>query len=441
MKEIDGIRIVDMKDITEPVFHYFGLEYGDSKVIDKCSLFLQKIIELDDEQQLTLFIKYSNPFDFFLLQNLFSYISDFSWKEKNINIYAEEIETTYSSFLNKITSFCVYTLSKTSEFDDLIKYFLTYQDLLYYIQLTPNGKRNLSEIYSLRGLDFFLVFKFSGTTLTATDNNQYFEFAEFILNSLNFTNRKEEAEFVKYEIEARKQGLKEITEEFSIALPEKTLEYLRIHSERFWHNYLGEEIFSKIDIQSRNELVDSVVTEILIEKKVLTNISQLALAFCKVIERELNNSLFIPYKEVFQNGIVKKVQPDLSNKQKGKVVIRLNTIEVIKKCISANHQPTFGQIIFLMRFWNDPTLNEYCDVFSILKSKNNKFENIEKSVKELLQYMEEKLNGLTVIDIRNSSAHPTIDRTIDWNVYVKWIKQMLGEPPKEILRRILIDLR
>jgi hypothetical protein len=439
MKEIDGIKIINTKEITEPVFKHFNLEYGDNSVIDKVLNLLKNISSQDLFEEAVDLVHYSRPFDFFALQNLYGFIGDNSWIEKTEK--DSIIESDLTIYNNALASFCNYILTKTKNYDETIKYFLTYSDLLYYLKLSSSGKKIIADFYFNRGIDFFLSYNVGGKQYKATEYSHYFEYAEFIQESLFFLKRNEEAEYIKNEIENRKKGIKKIADSFSADNPEKTFEALRLYSERFWFEYLGDKVFTKLKEESKNELIDSIVTELLIEKKVLTNFSQVALAFCKVIERELNESLFHPYISEYKNCSILKIEQTLSNKQRSKIENRLNTINVIKKCIINNHQLTFGQIVFLMRFWNDSLINEYTDLFELIKRQTTSFDKLTQSIQSLLEYFELKDTGLTLTDIRNSSAHPTVDKDINWGECVKWIKQLLGEPPKEILKRIVIDLR
>lgn len=439
MKEIDKIRIKDIKEIIEPVFNHFNLEYGNNSVTGKVVNLLNKISREDLFEEAVHLVRYSIPFDFFILQNLYGFIQDSSWIEKNEN--DKIIDSELTIFNNTIASLCNYILTKTRDYDETIKYFLTYSDLIYYLKLSSSGKKIIVDFYFNRGIDFFLSYNISGKQHKASEYSHYFDYAEYIQESLVFVKRVEEAEYVKNEISKRKEGLKEIAEYFSADKPENTFEKLRVYSERFWFDYLGDYVFIPLREESKNELIDSIVAESLIEKKILTNISQVALAFCKVIERELNESLFQPYISEYINCSIHQIETNLSNKQRNKIENRINTINVIKKCIKNNHQLTFGQIVFLMRFWDDQLLNEYSDLFKLIKGRNSMFDKLTQSIRSLLEYIELKKEGMTLIDIRNYSAHPIVDIKINWDECVKWIKQMLGEPPKEILKRIVIDLR
>src|SRR5690606_10099046 len=193
------------------------------------------------------------------------------------------IESELTVYNNALASFCNYMLTKTREYDEIIKYFLTYSDLIYYLKQSSTGKKIIVDFYFNRGVDFFLSYNIAGKLFKASEFSHYFEYAIYIQESLVFVSRREEAEYVNNEIEKRKKGIKEISEWFSSDKPENTFEELRIYSERFWFEYLGYNVFTKLEEESKNELIDSIVTELLIEKKVLTNFNQVALAFCKVI--------------------------------------------------------------------------------------------------------------------------------------------------------------
>lgn len=439
MKEIYGINIIDGKEQIEPIFKHFKLEYGDNSVIEKVVEQLNMISKNDSFNLAVDFIRYSKPFDFFTLQNLYKFIHDISWLEKTEK--GKIIDSELSIYNNTLASFCNYVLKKTRDFDEIIKYFLTYSDLIYYLKLSTSGKKIIVDFYFNRGIDFFLSYNILGRQHKATEYLHYFDYAEYIKESLISVKRYEESEYVSTEIENRKLGLKEITDSFTSDKPDKTFEFLRIYSERFWFDYLGENVFTILKDDSKNELIDSIVTELLIEKKVLTNFSQVALAFCKVIERELNESLFQPFISEYTNCYIDKIQPNISNNKRNKIESRLNTINIIKKCVSNGHQLTFGQIVYLMKFWNDPIINEYSDLFKLINIRIVNFAELTQSIHALLVYFERNDIGLTLTDIRNSSAHPTVDKNINWAECVKWIKQILGNPPKEILKKIVINLR
>ena len=351
------------------------------------------------------------------------------------------MDSELTIYNNSLATFCNYILSKTRDYDEIIKYYLTYSDLLYYLKLSSSGKKIIIDIYFNRGIDFFLTYNIGGNQYKATDYPHYFDFSEYISESLRHYKRFEESEYVRNEIEKRKLGLKEISNSFSPDNPDKSFEALRLYSERFWFDYLGDEVFSKLKNESKNELIDSIVTELLIEKRVLTNFSQVALAFCKVIERELNESLYQPYIEEYKNCTFRLIEPNISKNQRNKIEVRLNTVNVIKKCVKSGHQLTFGQVVFLLRFWNDLIINDYSDLFLLIKQRTSNFDKITQAIDNLIGYFELHDIGLTLTDIRNSSAHPTTDKDINWAACVKWIKQMLGEPPKEILKRIVVNLR
>lgn len=439
MEEINGIKLIDSKEIAKPVFDYFKLEYGDNSLITSIINLLNDISTNDSFDQAVDLIQFGKPFDFFVTQNLYAFIQDNTLIEKIVQDQVVDSELTV--YNNSLATFCNYVLSKTRDYDEIIKYYLTYNNLLYYLKLSSSGKKIIIDIYFKRGLDFFLTYNVGGNQYKATYYPHYFDFSEYICEALSHLKRFEESEYVSNEIEKRKLGLKEISNSFSPDNPDKSFEALRLHSERFWFDYLGDEVFSKLKNESKNELIDSVVTEHLIEKRVLTNFSQVALAFCKVIERELNESLYNPYIEEYKNCTFRIIEPNIPKIQRSKIEFRLNTVSVIKKCVKGGHQLTFGQVVFLLRFWNDPIINDYSDLFLLIKQRTSNFDKITKAIDKLIGYFELNDIGLTFVDIRNSSAHPTIDKDINWTACVKWIKQMLGEPPKEILKRIVINLR
>jgi len=268
-----------------------------------------------------------------------------------------------------------------------------------------------------------------------------FSFGEIIQKSLESVGRIEEAKLVSKDLFERKKNTSKIVDKFSRKDPEKVLNNLRLYSERFWVDYLGRTTFQKLHSDSKSELIESMVSEELIKKNILTNASQIALSFCKVIERELNISLFDPFLLEYQKCSINPIPKKISKTQKRKIESRKLTIQTCKSCANKEHRLTFGQIIFLLRFWDDKIMNESSNLFHLIGGKIGDFSELTKSVNELLDYLELKNGKLTLVDIRNSSAHPTIDDSINWDENIEWIKKLLGEPPKEILKRIVNNLR
>lgn len=433
------IIIIDSNDILKPMFDFFKVKHEDKTLIGAYQKFLNKLIENKDMEVIKDFLVYSKPFSFFLSENLYSYF-DFSKGVETISgTKIKETELTY--YINSLGEFCLFILSNTRDYDELIKYFLTSNDLLYYIGKSTRGKEIICNYYDIRGLDFFLNYTFNDEKVTASKNSFLFTYADLIYDSLIKFERNEEAKLVLNELENRKKGLTVITNTFSRSEPKKTFENLRVYSERFWIDYLSPDIFHKLHSESKSDLIESIVSEELIKQKILTNTSQIALALCKVIERELNIYLFDPYIQEFITCSVKPIANTISKTQKRKVKSRLLTLQTSKNCAFKGQRMTLGQIIFLMRFWNDKFMNEYSDLFHLIKEKNKSFENLTKAIEELLNYLVLKNGEYTLLDIRNSSAHPTLDDNINWEEHIEWIKKMLGKPPKEILKRIINNLK
>jgi len=76
MEEINGIKIIDSKEIAKPVFDYFKLEYGDNSLITSIIHLLNDISNNDSFDQAVDLIQLGKPFDFFVTQNLYAFIQD-----------------------------------------------------------------------------------------------------------------------------------------------------------------------------------------------------------------------------------------------------------------------------------------------------------------------------------------------------------------------------
>src|SRR5690625_4291412 len=114
---MDKIKFITKEDALKPMTDYFGIKYGDNSIVDKYEIFLKDLITEDSLEKTIDFLVYSKPFDFFLSENLYSY---FDVKKE---IYQEDSKIT--NYINSLSEFCLYILSKTREYDNIIKYFLT----------------------------------------------------------------------------------------------------------------------------------------------------------------------------------------------------------------------------------------------------------------------------------------------------------------------------
>jgi hypothetical protein len=115
------VKIIDSKQIAKSVFDYFRLEYGDNSVITKIVHLLNDISNSDSLDQAVDLIQYGKPFDLFVTQNLYSFIQDFTSIERIVRDQVFDSELTI--YNNSLATFCNYILSKTRDYDELIKYF------------------------------------------------------------------------------------------------------------------------------------------------------------------------------------------------------------------------------------------------------------------------------------------------------------------------------
>ena len=305
------------------------------------------------------------------------------------------------------------------------------------------------QCYELRGLDFFL-FHHMGRETVAHDDEVLFKHAEIIEKSLYKLGRSSEAKELNKKLVNRKAGLKNILREFQG--PEydpsrNIVDKIRIASERFWSEYLTPNVWNKLEPQSRIELTDEFSTEYLLNQQVLSTWSTPALALCKVFERELARAIFVPWKTNILNASWKPPKAK-SKKEEKRFQSRQLTFKLIQSCASPQgNPPTLGQLYFMVKFWNDPVMNECTNLFhsinKITASVSSVFiDKVNNCANVLEKPLKQNGNEITITDARNRSAHPNEDMSVDWTSFITQFKKILGEPPAEVLKLVitLIDV-
>ncbi|WP_147431056.1 hypothetical protein [Thiocapsa rosea] len=217
---------------------------------------------------------------------------------------------------------------------------------------------------------------------------------------------------------------------------------IRIAGERFWSEYLTAEVWTKVDRQSSSELVDAFSTEYLLKQEVLSTWSTVALALCKVVERETARAICTPWKEHFQRAAWKTPQAESETARK-RIESRLMTFKTLQSCSSDNgHSPTLGQLVFIAKFWNDPMMDRCTDLFKNIRSRVNRASpDFSDRVAKLARVLEQPLKtdgaALTIPEVRNRSAHPREDEDVDWTSFIDQIRETLGKPPVELLKLVV----
>lgn len=440
-------KIIILDEIADEVRKSLGLLAGDTglfcamlkfmKIISNASSIEDISDYLLDENNPLCVWRLKQPFIYCLREN---YLSSFDDKGNLSKEYADWVET-YGRIL--------LTVSKLSkEYDGLIQHILNWEDFLFLeLQHTAGGKKIICEFYDIRGIDFFLS-HFLGSPTTDFSDSPAFENAMIVPQCLHKTGRDEEAILVSKEINERQKRLKNILSEYSSPksspLP-SSLDFLRLQAERFWVDYLSNAVWSNTSQISKQDLIDSFVAEFLLQKGILRGWSQAVLSLCKVIEREMANILFTPWVDFIQSGTF-SVPENLSRTQVKRVKSRKMTFQVLQSCAKhPSHPPTLGQLLFVAKFWNDNLMNQCCTTFCQMREKADKESaSFSDQVAHLTRLLEESHEvgeeQPTITELRNAAAHPGKENDFTWAQYVGWLKELLGKPPRDVLR-LLIEMK
>lgn len=433
MEKINGIPIRRMEDVINPVLVRYGRSANDPAIRSDILSDIRCAISSHDDMAPRRFLSQDDSFWIGSLQH--AYFQKFDGFEP-----LDEYEAWAQAKCDLLISIA----KRTREDDFVIQHVLNWEDFHVEVFRWPGGPSFIVEMYELRGLDFFL-FHYMGGETSGHEDRALFDHAEIVSKSLSHLGRTAESKGVERELESRKRRLIEIQRDFQG--PEydpstNLLGRIRIISERFWSEYLTPDIWSKVDRQSAAELVDAFSTEYLLRQEILSTWSTVALALCKVVERETARAIFIPWKLCFREATWTTPQAS-SEKARKRLESRLITFKTLQSCSSdKGHSPTLGQLLFVAKFWNDPLMDQCTNLFTNIRNQTKlSSPNFTDQVARLAHVLEQPLtpNGIamTILDARNRSAHPREDEAIEWGVFIHSLKEMLGKPPAELLKLVV----
>lgn len=386
----------------------------------------------------------------------------------------------------------LYRIAETTrEHDDMLQYFINYEDWLTYIVACDFGRQFIVNLYDLRGIDFFLRFFYAEEKTTTPF---LFENAQLISVALTALGRSADAQQVKAEIDRRKtQWTGFVKSSSSLAnietktllvnfsegvmggiasapiipsftsvlrkiLPSKTTkepppqkiqksltqsfgpQELRARGKQFWHSYLGGSLWSALTLSSQEMLSNAFVKEALTKQSILSSWSDVVLTLCQVIELETNRALTEQWKDFFKDSTFTLIETT-SKKQQRRVAQREKTHQLLVKTTNGErHAPTLGELRFIVAYWNDDLMDQCTNTFARIRSKN---ENYGKQIKALSAMLNEPIGrtDADIIELRNLAAHPRPYEDIDWTHSTKAVKTMLGKPPVQILKLLVLDLK
>jgi len=433
MEEINGIPVVRMADLIKPVLDRYGRSANDLSIRADILADIRRALVSGDIDAIRLFLSQDEAYWIGTLQ--WAYFQRFEGADP-LDGY-EDWARTKSDLLLAVAS-------ETREDDGIIQHLLNYEDFHIEVLPFPFGPSFIVRLYEMRGLDFFL-FHYMGAETSAHDDGVLFDHATSVAKSLTKLGRTAEAALVERELEARKDRLAAIPRDF--IGPEydpsaNLIALIRIAGEKFWSDYLTSEVWTKVDRQSASELVDAFSTEYLLKQQVLLTWGTVALALCKVVERETARAIFIPWKECIQMAEWTPPQAE-SEKARKRIESRLMTFKTLQSCSSGKgHPPTLGQLVFIAKFWNDAMMDRCTHLFKNIRTRAQRASpDFSDRVAKLASVLEQpfKIDGvaLTIPEARNRSAHPREVEDVGWTSFINQLRETLGKPPVELLKLVV----
>lgn len=445
---------MNKKDIIKPVYDFFGIKLGDDSIIDKATDYLNDLIHIKQFENKRSYLWIDKLINVETVNFAITYghnnVKLFNLSGEISNGVFDDDKSVYSKWITAQGYYILSILKETKEEDSAIQHWINYKDFILELSQTKTGCSILSEIYDLRGLDFFL-YHYAGEMTSALMDEAMFHNARSISKALKALERTEEAIFVEEELKNKERRIINLSKKF-IGSKEKEptfdfiVEKLRVNAERFWNEYLSNEVWINIQPSSRDNLIDAFVTETLIENKILKIWSNVVLAIAKVIEKELSVSLFDQFINIISESKF-EIPENISNSKLKKVKKRKMTFDMIYKCAQKPiHPPTLGQLVFVGKYWNDEIMDECTSLFfKCREAITNKYKEGNQEILEIVTLIEQNKsneeNSANIIDLRNASAHPSKENLYDWEEYTNWLKFAIGKPPKLILRKIINHTR
>lgn len=432
-EQIDGIPIVRLADVIKPVLARYERSANDPSIRTDILADIRQALVTGDADAIRRFLSQDKAYWIGNLQGAY-------WFQRFDRMNPLE----YEDWARTKCDLLLAVASETREDDGIIQHLLNYED--FHVEVLPFsfGPEFIVRLYEMRGLDFFL-FHYMGGETSAHEDDALFLHAASVTKALEKLGRTTEAALVEQELQARKARLTAIERDFQgpgYDPSANLIARMRIVGERFWSGYLTPEVWTMVNPQSTSELVDAFSTEYLLKQHVLSTWSTVALALCKVVEREIARAIFVPWRRHFQTATWESPRAD-SEKMRKRLESRMMTFKTLQSCSGdKGHSPTLGQLLFVAKFWNDPLMDQCTGVFLSIRAEASSVRPMfSDEIARLVRLLEQPFtaNGsvVNIPDARNRSAHPREDDDIDWNVFIQQLKDSLGRPPAELLKLLV----
>lgn len=325
--------------------------------------------------------------------------------------------------------------NSTTESDQTIRWYLYNDDRLHYLCKFPQSGREIVRIFDVRSLEFFLP-RIESEEWDAWDATAVFDQVASLAGALNLVGRSEEAAALLVDVNERREAFANLARDVPPGQPRNAI---RVEAEKDWLDYLGHRTWEALHPESRNDLVDAH-----------TAVRAVAIGYYKswryplqsmlhVVERELNHSLFTVLKRF--------VGPDSEfHGTSARSASRRKTYDSIVRAKSNGMLLTLGELSFVLNFWRDQIMDECTSLFSMAR----RFLLVAAGPSEL--HVETIRSAFRVtfgavdlpwdlVKLRNSCAHPGNEAPLRNADLHRILREILGEPPRELLQTIVIKLR
>lgn len=449
------------------IYQHYKIEYQDPQIISFAIDHLERLIISQNIDELSSY--FDNPklnlINYIYLNNAVRAVlneSDgidlvLSAKKRKTKDTSIKISPRYQNWIDIQGQYIYNLLSITKEFDqevlDWLNDSINYLDhfFIFELSLTQKGNEIITKIYDLRGIDFFLNW---GTIFSSYDStDEFIEQAEyFVHDALISQNRIEAVKLVRNELKTRKERLVDISNNF-IALNEnigseekkafkKVNENLIVLSEQFWIEYLSLDVYQKLSEESKKDLENAFASEYYLNAGARDDWDTVIYKFTKVIEREMVRTFFTPWVDIIQKSSFCKPSWTEIEKSKNLEYIYKNIFICSK---NSKKNPSLGDLISFIGYWGDTEMNASMGIYKKIKEHFKNVPDYDSKIKKfhkcLTKNMEVNGKSATINKLRNSVSHPGYEHDYNFKIFVDELKNVIGKPPSQILRSLVIDLR
>jgi len=363
--------------------------------------------------------------------------------------------------------------------DATIRWYLYNEDFLYSMSQTAEGAKELMGILDLRTIDFFLPEINSDEWSESWNTEGLFKQLSFLTKAAELVGRGDLVKCLYDEIEKKRKAYAQIVNDrrgddegftglhdsvisnvgfcagsvfcnksffsaFSKFLWQNLNKFKKKLSPRCigaseWRGYLGVATWNALHLESQKDLVNEFISREATKQGLYSNWIQSITSLLKVVERELNIALLTPLKNHVEES---EYQFTTSKRDQ----FKKRTFDLIVDSHENATALTFGELEFVLKFWDNAHMDECTNLFQITRKRLRECgvpsEALVKSIQASFQ--EEFFEGdppWNMVKLRNSCAHPGEESHFENSQIYKNLHEVLGDPPKELLHIIVVKFR